>query len=95
MAKKRAGTTVKLSVSLDSRDVAVLRKRANDAYGGNLSAAFSEAARWLRQQEARKRLIDALGGPSLTPAARAAIDREQSGTALPNRRRAKRKNAAA
>jgi len=31
------------------------------AYGGNLSAAFSEAAKWLRQREARQRLSHALG----------------------------------
>jgi hypothetical protein len=74
---KRAGRTVKISVSLDRDDVAVLRRRARESFGGNLSAAFSEAARWIRQREARRRLIDMLGGPTLTIRAAAAIDAEQ------------------
>jgi hypothetical protein len=79
MAQVRAGKTVKVSVSLNRADVAVLKRRARESYGGNLSAAFSEAARWLRQREARRRLIDQLGGPTLTPEASAAIDAEQAG----------------
>ena len=79
MAQKRAGKTIKVSVSLDREDVAVLKRRARESHGGNLSAAFGEAARWLRQREARRRLIDELGGPSLTPEAAAAIDAEQAG----------------
>jgi hypothetical protein len=74
---KRAGRTVKISVSLDRDDLAVLRRRARESFGGNLSAAFSEAARWIRQREARRRLIDMLGGPTLTVRAAAAIDAEQ------------------
>lgn len=79
MAQRRAGKTVKVSVSLDRQDVAALKRRAKESYGGNLSAAFAEAARWIRQREARQRLIERLGGPSLTPNARAAIDAEQNG----------------
>ena len=77
MAKERAGRTVKVSVSLDRDDVAALKRRARESYGGNLSAAFAEAARWIRQREARQRLIEMLGGSTLTPAAAAAIDAEQ------------------
>jgi hypothetical protein len=91
---KRAGRTVKISVSLDRDDVAVLRRRARESFGGNLSAAFSEAARWIRQREARRRLIDALGGPTLTTSAAAAIDAEQDGTLPPHRRKPQRKRAA-
>ena len=76
---KRAGRTVKVSVSLDKNDLATLRRRARESYDGNLSAAFAEAARWIRQREARKALIDQLGGPTLTPEAAAAIDAEQAG----------------
>jgi hypothetical protein len=79
MAQRRAGKTVKVSVSLNREDISALKRRARQAYGGNLSAAFSEAARWIRQQEARRRLIDELGGPSLTAEGAAAIDAEQSG----------------
>ena len=78
-AKARAGKTVKVSVSLDARDVATLKKRARESYGGNLSAAFAEAARWIRQREARRRLVEELGGPTLTREAADAIDAEQAG----------------
>ncbi len=79
MAQKRAGRTVKVSVSLDREDLAVLQRHAKDAHNGNLSAAFAEAAGWIRQREARRRLIDELGGSTLTPQSAAAIDVEQQG----------------
>jgi hypothetical protein len=91
MTTRRAGKTVKISVSLDAADVAVLKRRARESYGGNLSAAFGEAARWIRQREARQRLVDMLGGPTLTPAIAAAIDVEQTGLAGQVRRKAKRR----
>jgi len=94
MAQRRAGRTVKVSVSLDRDDVAALKRRAKESYGGNLSAAFSEAARWLRQREARRRLIDRLGGPSLTPEAAAAIDDEQAGGPRYEPKKPRRKRAA-
>jgi hypothetical protein len=95
MPPKRAGRTVKLSVSLDADDVAVLKRRARESYGGNLSAAFSEAARWIRQREARRRLVDLLGGPTLTPSAAAAIHAEQAGRSRAAARKAKRRTSAA
>jgi hypothetical protein len=79
MVRSRAGRTVKISVSLDRSDLAVLRRRARESYRGNLSAAFAEAARLIRQREARGRLIDLLGGQTLTPAHAAEIDAEQAG----------------
>lgn len=79
MAQRRAGKTVKVSVSLDRDDLAALKRRAKESYGGNLSAAFAEAARWIRQREARSRLIEKLGGPSLDAESAAAIDAEQAG----------------
>jgi hypothetical protein len=93
MRKKRAGRTVKVSVSLDQDDVAALKRRAEESYDGNLSAAFAEAARWFRQREARRVLISKLGGPTLTPESAAAIDAEQRGgpryePKKPRRRRA-------
>lgn len=95
MARKRPGRTVKLSVSLDADDVAALRQRAREAYDGNLSAAVSEATKWLRQQAARRRLIDELGGPGLTDEGRAAIDAEQAGGPRYEPKRARRKKSAA
>jgi hypothetical protein len=94
MAQKRAGKTIKVSVSLDRDDVAVLKRRARESYGGNLSAAFAEAARWLRQREARRSLIGMLGGPTLTPDSAAAIDAEQEG-APPRERKKNRRTRAA
>ena len=94
MSQRRAGKTIKVSVSLNKDDVAALKRRAKESYDGNLSAAFSEAARWIRQQEARRRLIDKLGGPILTPESAAAIDAEQAGGPRYEPKRSKRKSAA-
>jgi hypothetical protein len=94
MSQRRAGRTVKVSVSLDKADVAALKRRARESYGGNLSAAFSEAARWIRQREARRRLIHELGGPTLTSEAAAAIDAEQEGGARYEPKKPKRGKAA-
>jgi hypothetical protein len=79
VAQRRAGNTIKVSVSLNKEDAAALKRHAREFYAGNLSAAFSDAAKWIRQQAARRRLIDELGGPTLTPDRAAAIDREQRG----------------
>lgn len=95
MTSKRAGKTVKVSISLDAADVAVLKRRARESYGGNLSAAFSEAARWIRQREARRHLVDLLGGPTLTPDVAEAIDAEQAGSARRSPRKTKRRSPAA
>ena len=94
MAQRRAGKTIKVSVSLAADDVAALKRRANESYDGNLSAAFSEAARWIRQQEARRRLIDKLGGPMLTPESAAAIDAEQAGGPRYEPKKTRRRRAA-
>ncbi|MBI2394429.1 MAG: hypothetical protein HYV09_32965 [Deltaproteobacteria bacterium] len=92
MVHKRAGRTVKVSVSLDKDDLAALKRAARETYGGNLSAAFAEAARWIRQREARRRLIEQLGGPTLTAESGAAIEAEQAGGPRyqPKKRRPKR-----
>jgi len=78
MATTRPGKTVKVSISIDRGDLAILRRRARESYRGNLSAAFSEAARLIRQRAARTRLIDMLGGPTLTVGAAQSIDAEQT-----------------
>ena len=85
MAAKRAGKTVKVSVSLDRAALTALKKYAAAEHAGNLSAAIAEATRVLAQQSARARLIDALGGPSLTPEAARGIDVEQAGRAPTHR----------
>lgn len=93
MAQKRAGKTVKVSVSLDEDDLAALKRCAKASHGGNLSAAFAEAARIIRQREARRRLIELLGGPTLTPEAAAAIDAEVAGGPRYEPEKAKAKKA--
>ena len=90
MTQKRPGNTVKVSVSLDKRDLAALRKHARALHGGNLSAAFADAARLVRQREARRALVALLGGPTLDAEIEASITAEQ--TAAP--KRAPRKRAA-
>ncbi len=95
MAQKRAGKTVKVSVSLDKRDLTALKKEARESFDGNLSAAFAEAARWIRQRAARRKLIEMLGGATLTPEAAAAIDAEQrGGPRFEPKKKAPRKSAA-
>ncbi len=85
---------MKVSVSLAREDLAALKRRAREAFDGNLSAAFAEAARWLRQEEARRRLVEMLGGSTLTDEARAAIDAEQAGGPRYEPRRGRSKRAA-
>jgi hypothetical protein len=94
MPSARPGKTVKVSVSLDKAELAALKRSARESHGGNLSAAFSEAARLLTQRQALGRLIDELGGPSLTPEAAAAIDAEQAGGPRYSPRKPKRTRAA-
>ena len=83
MSQRRAGKTVKVSVSLDRASLAALRRRARSVHAGNLSAAFAEAADLIRQREARHALVAMLGGPTLDALASAAIDREQAGGGEP------------
>ncbi len=93
MAPRRAGKTVKVSISLERAALAALKKYARAAHAGNLSAAIADATRFLGQQAARQRLIDMLGGPTLTPEAARQIDLEQAVVA-PRPPRRKRRRAA-
>lgn len=58
---ERPGTTEKLSISLDRKDAAALRRRAKRLHRGNLSAAVAEAVRRLREEEGREALVAWLG----------------------------------
>lgn len=88
------GKTAKVSVSLPKEDVATLKRLARESYGGNLSAAFAEAARVIAQRAARRRLVDRLGGPTLTGDSAAAIEAEQRGGPRFEPRRPRRRRAA-
>jgi len=58
---KRPGSTVKLSISIDQHDLALLRKRAKRVSGGNISAAISETIRLAQEWEGRETLATWLG----------------------------------
>jgi hypothetical protein len=94
MARVRAGKTVKVSVSLDRADLAILKRRAKELHRGNLSAVFGEAARLIAQRDARLRLIDLLGGPTLTADSAAAIDVEQESGRRYQQRKVRRRRVA-
>ena len=76
MAAKRAGTTVKVSISLERAHLAVLQRRAKEAHDGNLSAAIAELTENERIRQARVRVIELLGLPPSTEAGLAAIAAE-------------------
>jgi hypothetical protein len=57
----RAGRTAKVSVSLDLKDLAVLRRLARRRHKNNLSAALAEGVRLLREDEGRRALVHWLG----------------------------------
>jgi hypothetical protein len=74
----RAGTTEKISISIDVADLAVLRRRARKLYRGNLSAAVGEGVLHIREQEGREGLVRWLGkAGEATDAERARLRAEQ------------------
>jgi hypothetical protein len=90
MSKRRSGRTVKVSVSLHHEDLATFKRVAKASHGGNLSAALAAAAKTIRQREARMRLVEMLGGSTLTPAVSKRLDAElwgRSGTSATKRSR--------
>lgn len=58
---KRAGRTVKVSISIDEADLALLKKRADKAFDGNVSAAVAESIAIARELQGRRALADWLG----------------------------------
>ncbi len=87
---KRAGRTVKLSISLDERDLVLLRKRADKVSGGNVSAAIADLIHAAREWEGRRALAAWLEEPHGEPTAEEieAIRAEWRGT-KPGKRRTK------
>ena len=89
--KKRAGSTVTLSISISPKEAAVLRKRAKRLHGGNVSAAIGDAAELLRIEDNRQafaaKLEEELG--PLDPAVARAILMETTGLIAPVRRKKK------
>jgi hypothetical protein len=87
----RGGRTEKISVSLERSDLQALRRRAKRLYGGNVSAAIAEAARRIREEEGRDKLVVWLGDSAKTTAQeRDAIRTEWSGASEGSGSRRKR-----
>ena len=86
---RRPGRTVKLSISVDYRDLELLKKRAKRLSGGNISAAIAEMIRFAREREGREALAAWLGEDRDEPSAEAmdAVRAEWQGTKRKNRRR--------
>jgi hypothetical protein len=73
---KRAGTTEKVSVSLQRELLRTLKRRANRLYAGNLSAVLTEVAEAAARLEAQDDLIRHFGWGPLSPAEQAELDAE-------------------
>src|SRR5260370_24654192 len=58
---KRAGRTVKLSISIDKSDFELLTERAKKISGGNVSAAISKMIHAAREWEGREALAAWIG----------------------------------
>ena len=90
---KRPGRTVKLSISVDRDDLALLRKRAKRLSGGNVSAVITDMIRIADEWAGREALEKWLGRGREEPSAAAmnAIRAEWRGA---RRSKKKRKTAA-
>ena len=73
---KRAGTTEKVSVSLERGLLKTLKRRAKRLYAGNLSAVLTEVAEAAARLEAQDSLIKHFGWGPLSDAERSEIDAE-------------------
>lgn len=69
-------SATKISITIDASDLSWLRRRAKSVHGGNLSAAFTEAARSLRKQEALRAFLKEEGAPPLSAVELAEIQDE-------------------
>ena len=52
---------MKVSISIDEADLALLKKRADKAFEGNVSAAVTEMIGLARELQGRQALLDWLG----------------------------------
>ena len=77
---KRAGVTRKVSLSVNSADLAMLKKRAKRLHGGNVSAVFADLIAEIKRREAWERAVAWYGEAIvLSDAERETIDRELLG----------------
>ncbi len=80
---KRTGATEKISISVRSSDLAALRRRADRLYDGNVSAVIAELAADAALFENMEKLLESLGGATLTDEERAELDRDWARPAAP------------
>ncbi len=73
---RRAGTTEKVSVSLQRELLKTLKRRAKRLYAGNLSAVLTEVAEAAARLEAQDDLISHFGWGPLSSAEQAEVDAE-------------------
>lgn len=93
---RRPVETEKVSVSLKKQDLAVLRRRAKQLYGGNLSALISDFAKLARYEDGADKLVDWLTEIyTPTPEALLAVEEEWRAPLRPARKQAKSKKKAA
>lgn len=90
-AKKRAGKTETVTISLSREDAAAFRRHAEKNHEGNLSRAFAEMTEYLRRLEGMDRLHEWLGHPIVAQERLDEIEAEQFG---PQVKRSKRGRAA-
>jgi hypothetical protein len=85
---KRAGRTVKLSISIDKSDFELLSKRAKKISGGNVSAAITQMLHAAKEWEGREALAAWLGAGRGEPSSEtmSAIRAEWRGRPRRNRR---------
>jgi hypothetical protein len=92
---KRAGVTSKVSLSIHTEDLEMLRGRAKRLHGGNVSAVFAELIATIKRQEAWGKAVAWYGKPiALSDRERESIDRELVGNGPPRRVSKKRRRAA-
>ena len=88
---KRAGVTAKVSLSVDRKDLALIKQRAKRLHGGNVSALFAELISEIKRREAWDRAVAWYGEPIvLEDGEREVIDRELLGRVGRGQRRPKR-----
>lgn len=71
--KKRPGGTTHLSISLPTEQAKILRRRARQAYGGNVSRVVSDAIRYIAYEEGRDALLASFGARAKVTSAEAKL----------------------
>ncbi len=90
---KRAGTTRKISLSVDEGDYVLIKNRAQRLHEGNVSAVFAEMIALMKREEGWAKMVAWYGKPiEMTPEERDEIDAELLGRPV---RKTRRKGRAA